>query len=308
MKKLSFLFAAVIAAVIVSCGKGVGAGSPKADLKNDIDTLSYAIGMAQTQGLKEYLERMGVDSANMDQFIKGLNDGANAGDDKKKTAYFMGIQIGQQISQQMMKGINYELFGEDSTQTISLKNFMAGFISGTLGEGGLMTVDSAQTVARQKQMEIKKAQIEKQYGPWKKQNEEYMAKIAKKEGLSKLENGVYYEVITEGKGAIPADTSRVKVNYEGRLINDTIFDSSYKRNEPTTFRCNQVIPGWTNALTHMPVGSKWKVYIPQDQAYGEREAGQIKPYSALVFTIELLSIEKENTVYCASLAQHNTNI
>ena len=292
MKKLSFLFAAVIAAVIVSCGKGVGAGSPKADLKNDIDTLSYAIGMAQTQGLKEYLERMGVDSANMDQFIKGLNDGANAGDDKKKTAYFMGIQIGQQISQQMMKGINYELFGEDSTQTISLKNFMAGFISGTLGEGGLMTVDSAQTVARQKQMEIKKAQIEKQYGPWKKQNEEYMAKIAKKEGLSKLENGVYYEVITEGKGAIPADTSRVKVNYEGRLINDTIFDSSYKRNEPTTFRCNQVIPGWTNALTHMPVGSKWKVYIPQDQAYGEREAGQIKPYSALVFTIELLSIEK----------------
>ena len=308
MKKLSFLFAAVIAAVIVSCGKGVGAGSPKADLKNDIDTLSYAIGMAQTQGLKEYLERMGVDSANMDQFIKGLNDGANAGDDKKKTAYFMGIQIGQQISQQMMKGINYELFGEDSTQTISLKNFMAGFISGTLGEGGLMTVDSAQTVARQKQMEIKKAQIEKQYGPWKKQNEEYMAKIAKKEGLSKLENGVYYEVITEGKGAIPADTSRVKVNYEGRLINDTIFDSSYKRNEPTTFRCNQVIPGWTNALTHMPVGSKWKVYIPQDQAYGEREAGQIKPYSALVFTIELLSIDKENTVYCASLAQHNTNI
>ena len=289
MKKLSYLFVAVIAAVIASCGNG----TPKADLKNDIDTLSYAIGMAQTQGLRDYLTRIGVDSAYMDQFIKGLNEGANAGDDKKKVAYYTGIQIGQQISQQMIKGINYEIFGEDSTQTISLKNFMAGFVSGTLEEGGLMTVEEAQSTARTKQQEIKKAQLEKQYGPWRQENEEFMAKIAKKEGISKLENGVYYEVIEEGKGAIPADTSRVKVNYEGKLINDTIFDSSYKRNEPTTFRCNQVIPGWTNALTHMPVGSKWKVYIPQDQAYGEREAGaNIKPFSALVFTIELLSIEK----------------
>jgi FKBP-type peptidyl-prolyl cis-trans isomerase FklB len=289
MKKLSYLFVAVVAAVIASCGNG----TPKADLKTDIDTLSYAIGMAQTQGLKEYLNRMGVDSTYMDQFIKGLNEGANAGDDKKKTAYFMGIQIGQQISQQMIKGINYEIFGEDSTQTISLKNFMAGFVSGALEKGGLMTVEEAQGTARTKQQEIKKAQMEKVYGPWRQENEAFMAKIAKKEGISKLENGVYYEVIEEGKGAIPADTSRVKVNYEGKLINDTIFDSSYKRNEPTTFRCNQVIPGWTNALTHMPVGSKWKVYIPQDQAYGDREAGGvIKPFSALVFTIELLSIEK----------------
>ncbi len=289
MKKFSYLFVAVVAAVIASCGNG----TPKADLKNDVDTLSYAIGMAQTQGLRDYLTRIGVDSAYMDQFIKGLNEGANAGDDKKKVAYYAGIQIGQQISQQMIKGINYEIFGEDSTQTISLKNFMAGFVSGTLEEGGLMTVEEAQGLARTKQMEIKKAQMEKLYGPWKQENETFMAKVAKQEGIQKLENGVYYEVIEEGKGEIPADTSRVKVNYEGKLINDTIFDSSYKRNEPTTFRCNQVIPGWTNALTHMPVGSKWKVYIPQDQAYGDREAGGlIKPFSALVFTIELLSIEK----------------
>ncbi|MBP1531710.1 MAG: FKBP-type peptidyl-prolyl cis-trans isomerase [Bacteroidaceae bacterium] len=289
MKKLSFVFAVAVAAVIASCGNG----TPKADLKSDVDTLSYAIGMAQTQGLREYLTHIGVDSAYMDQFIKGLNEGANAGDDKKQTAYFAGIQIGQQISQQMMKGINYELFGEDSTQTISLKNFMAGFVSATLNEGGLMTMEEAQVTARQKQQEIKKAQMEKKYGEWKKENDDFMAKIAKQEGLNKLENGVYYKVITEGKGEIPADTSRVKVNYEGKLINDTIFDSSIKRGEPTTFRCNQVIPGWTNALTHMPVGSKWEVYIPQDQAYGDREAGQIKPFSALVFTIELLSIEKE---------------
>ena len=289
MKKLSFVFAVVIAAVIASCGNG----TPKANMKDDVDTLSYAIGMAQTQGLRDYLTRIGVDSAYMDEFVKGLNAGANAGDDKKKTAYYAGIQIGQQISQQMMKGINYELFGEDSTQTISLKNFMAGFVAGTLEEGGLMTMEEAQVTARTKQAAIKKAQMEKVYGPWKKENEDFMAKIAKNEGLNKLENGVYYKVIEEGKGEIPADTSRVKVHYEGKLINDTVFDSSYKRNEPTTFRCNQVIPGWTNALTHMPVGSKWEVYIPQDQAYGDREAGAIiKPFSTLVFTIELISIEK----------------
>lgn len=289
MKKLSFIFAAIVAAVLVSCGNG----TPKANLKDDVDTLSYAIGMAQSQGLKDYLvQRMGVDTAYIDEFIKGLNEGANAGDDKKKAAYYAGIQIGQQISQQMVKGINYELFADDSTQTISLKNFLAGFVSGTTEKGALMTIEVAQQTAQQKMQEVKAQQMEKKYGEWKKENEDYMAGIAKK-GMSQIEeSGVYYEVLTEGNGAVPADTSRVKVHYEGKMINDSIFDSSYKRGEPTTFRPNQVIPGWTVALTHMPVGSKWKVYIPAEMGYGEREAGDIKPYSALVFTIELIEIEK----------------
>lgn len=289
MKKISILAAVVLAAIMVSCGNG----TPKANLQNDVDTLSYAIGMAQTQGLKEYLvQREGVDTAYINEFIKGLNEGANASDDKKKTAYYAGLRIGQQISQQMIKGINYEIFGEDSTQTISLKNFMAGFVAGTIGKGGLMSVEEAGQTAQAKMQIVKAEQMEKQYGENKKACEEFMAKIAQKAGIQKLANGVYYEVITEGTGDIPADTSRVKVNYEGKLINDTIFDSSYQRGEPTTFRCNQVIPGWTEALTHMPVGSTWMVYIPQDQAYAEREAGKIKPFSCLIFKIELIGIEK----------------
>ena len=118
-----------------------------------------------------------------------------------------------------------------------------------------------------------------------------MAEIAKKEGIKELGDGVYYEVLTEGTGAIPADTNRVSVNYEGKLLNDTIFDSSYQRGEPAKFRCNQVIPGWTKALTNMPVGSTWMVYIPQEQAYGDRDTGKITPYSCLIFKIELLGIE-----------------
>ncbi len=289
MKKISILAAAALAAVMTSCGNG----TPQADMKSDLDSLSYAIGMAQTQGLKDYLvQRMGMDTAYIDDFVRGLNEASNAGDDKKKTAYYAGIQIGQQVSQQMVKGINNELFGTDSTQTISLKNFMAGFVSGTTGQGGLMTVEEARDFAENKMQAVKKAFKEEKYADNKKACEEFMAEIAKKEGIKTVGDGIYYEVLTEGKGAIPTDSSRVKVHYEGKLINDTIFDSSYKRSEPTVFRCNQVIPGWTKALTQMPVGSTWMVYIPQEQAYGEREAGEIKPFSCLTFKIELLGIEK----------------
>ena len=289
MKKFSILAAVIVAAIMGSCTSG----TPKADLKTDIDTLSYAFGVAQTQGLKEYLTmRLDVDTTYIDEFVKGLNEAANAGDSKKKAAYYAGLQIGQQISQQMVKGINYEIFGDDSTRTISLRNFMAGFVGATKGEKTLMTVDEAATTAQTMIQSVKAKVMEEKYGDWKKQCEDYMASISKKDGIQELGDGVFYEVLTEGTGAIPADTNRVSVNYEGKLLNDTIFDSSYQRGEPTKFRCNQVIPGWTKALTSMPVGSTWLVYIPQEQAYGERDGGKIPPFSCLIFKIELLGIEE----------------
>jgi FKBP-type peptidyl-prolyl cis-trans isomerase FklB len=163
MKKITFAAVAAVAAVMISsCGNS----TPRASLKNEVDTMSYAIGMAQTQGLKEYLVgSLDVDTAYMDEFIKGLNEGANAGDNKKKAAYYAGIQIGQQISTRMIKGINHEVFGEDSTKTISMKNFMAGFVAGTTGKGALMTVDSAQNVAQTLMQAIKAREMEKTYGP-----------------------------------------------------------------------------------------------------------------------------------------------
>ena len=290
MKKFSFMATlAIVAAGMVSCVKS----TPKANLKSDVDTLSYAIGMAQTQGLKEYLvERMDVDTTYMKEFIKGLNEGANAGDDKKKAAYYAGIQIGQQISNIMMKNINREVFGNDSTKTISLKNFMAGFVSGVTGKNGLMTAEQAGQTAQTKMQQMKAEQMMKQYGPNKEKGEKFLAENAKKEGVKTLPSGVQYKVIKEGSGAIPADTSKVKVNYEGRTIDGKVFDSSYKRNQPLTLRCNQTIKGWTDAMVHMPVGSVWEVYIPQNLAYGEREQGDIKPFSVLIFKIELLGIEK----------------
>ena len=249
--------------------------------------------LAQTQGLKDYLVgRLGVDTAYIDEFVKGLNEGANAGDDKKKAAYYAGIQIGQQISNQMVKGINHELFGDDSTKTISLKNFMAGFVAGTVGKGGLMSVDSAQQLAQDMMRQIKAKNMEKEFGPNKKAGEDFLAKNAKAEGVQVLPSGVQYKVLKEGTGAIPADTSLVKVHYEGKTLEGKVFDSSYQRNQPTNFRANQVIKGWTDALTHMPAGSIWEVYIPQELAYGERQQGaDIKPFSMLIFKIELLEVD-----------------
>ena len=290
MKKLSVIVAAAAALVMASCGNG----TPKADMKNDVDSLSYAIGMAQTQGLQDYLVmRMGVDTTYMDEFVKGLNEGVNTGSDKKKQAYYAGLQIGQQVSEQMIKGLNMELFGEDSTQTVSLKNFMAGFVAGTLKKDGKMTMEEATKYAETTMRTVKARQMEKNFGENKKAGEEFLAAKAKEEGVKKIEGtGVLYEVLTEGNGEIPADTSVVKVRYEGSLIDGTVFDGNMDAKEPMSIRCTNVIQGWTAALTHMPVGSKWKVYIPQEMAYGEREAGdKIKPFSALVFIIDLVGIE-----------------
>jgi FKBP-type peptidyl-prolyl cis-trans isomerase FklB len=235
---------------------------------------------------------MGVDTAYIDEFIKGLNEGATIGDDKAKAAYIAGVQIGQQVGTQMVQGLNYEIFGNDSTQQISSKNLIAGFVAGVTGKKQLMNLNQARMLAEEKMHTVKAAAMEKQFGDYKKQNEKFLADNAKKPGVVTLPSGLQYKVITEGTGATPADTSLVKVNYEGKTIDGKVFDSSFKRNAPVEMRANQVIKGWTEALTHMKAGSKYEVYIPQQLAYGERAQGeQIKPFSTLVFTIELLEVK-----------------
>lgn len=277
---------ALATATFVGCGNS----TPKANLKTDIDTMSYALGLSQTQGLRDYIVmRLGVDTAYIDEFIRGLNDGVNAGDDKKKTAYYAGIQIGQQVGGMMIKGINHEVFGEDSTKTISMKNYMAAFITGVKGEEGLMTLDQAAYTAQRLMQEIKAKSMEEQYGDNKKAGEKFLAENKKKAGVVTLPSGVQYKVIKEGKGEMPKDTSLVEVNYEGRTLEGKVFDSSYKRKESAKMRANQVIKGWSEALTHMPEGSVWEVYIPQELAYGPRQQGaDIKPFSVLIFKIELI--------------------
>ena len=195
-----------------------------------------------------------------------------------KLSYALGLGIGQQLAQMGAQEINADDFAQ------AIKDVLAG------SELKVSHRD-AQVIVQdyfQKQEQKLKAERDQQGKVHKEAGEKYLAENAKNEGVITLPSGVQYKVIKEGNGAIPTDTSVVKVNYEGRLIDGTVFDSSYKRGEPATFRANQVIKGWTEALCHMPEGSIWEVYIPQDQAYAERQQRNIDPFSTLIFKIELI--------------------
>ena len=293
MKKFAFIVAAAVATGMASCT----AQAPKADLKSDLDTLSYTLGLSQTDGLKPYLvNRCDVDSTHMADFVDGLLEGIKSGNSKKENAYYTGIQIGQQVSQ-MIKNINADLFGNDSTQTIDVDNFMAGFVAGTLEKGALMDMQEAQAYA-QKNVEAYKAKaLEIKFADNKAACEKFMAENKTKDSIQVTESGLQYKVLVQGTGAVPADSSTVQVNYTGRLIDGTKFDSNADRKDkdgnvkPAEFPVKAVIKGWTEALQLMPVGSKWMLYIPQELAYGNREAGKIKPFSALVFEVELVGIK-----------------
>ncbi len=295
MKKITFILTLAVVAGLASCT----AQSPKANLKTDIDSLSYAIGMARTEGLDQYLMQQGIDSTQMVAFLKGFNEGASNISDKD-VAYMAGLQIGQMVSKQWVEGFTQQIFGNDSVNTISRGDLLAGFVAGVLKDYKVMQKMQAENYMRTKMDVIKEKALAEKYADNKAAGEKFLAENKTKEGVVTTESGLQYKILTQGTGAIPADTSKVKVNYRGTLIDGTEFDSSYNRKDkdgktqPASFRANQVIKGWTEALTMMPVGSKWELYIPYELAYGSREmGGKIKPFSTLIFEVELLGIENK---------------
>ena len=293
MKKLSLFVAVALAAGLSSCS---GTGS-KGNLENNVDSLSYAIGMARTQGLDQFLMQQGIDSTQMVNFVKGFNEGATKLD-PEDAAYIIGLQVGQMVSKQWVEGFNRQIFGNDSTQSLNREQMLAGFVAGTLGKEDVMTLMAAQTYMRTEMEAVQEKALAIEFADNKAAGEKFLAENKTKEGVQTTPSGLQYKIITKGNGPVPADTSRVQVNYKGTLIDGTEFDSSYKRKDkngkskPATFRANQVIKGWTEALTMMPVGSKWELYIPADLAYGSRNSGKIKHFSTLIFEVELVSIEK----------------
>jgi FKBP-type peptidyl-prolyl cis-trans isomerase FklB len=294
MKKVLFIAVVAIATGLSSCAQ-----APKAELKTEIDSLSYAIGLSRSQqGLTQFLEQQGVDSAQYSNFLKGVLEGAKSADISEKMAYSVGMQIGQMIAVNWYESINHELFGNDSTKTINKEDMLAGFFAGVTGKGRIMDPIIATTYTDDKMKSVKEASLLERFGENKAAGEKFLEENKAKEGVVTTESGLQYKVITEGKGQVPTSTDRVKVHYKGTLIDGTEFDSSYSRKDkdgnpqPSTFRANQVIKGWTEALTMMPIGSKWELYIPQELAYGSQDTGTIPPFSTLIFEVESLSIEK----------------
>ncbi len=288
MKKISIFAAIAVAAGLASCT----AQAPKANLKSELDSLSYMKGVQMSQGLDQYaLNQLRVDSAYLNnEFVKGIAEGIKLSETEKGVAYIQGLAVGRQINVDMFKGISQQLFGNDSI-TLDKNNFLAGFFAAIKANYDQDMLTEASAYATIHEEAIKAKAMEEKYADNKAAGEKFLEENKTKEGVQTTASGLQYKVIKEGKGAIPTDSSTVKVNYKGTLIDGTEFDSSYKRNAPATFRANQVIKGWTEALTLMPVGSKWELYIPQDLAYGARNAGQIKPFSTLIFEVELVSIE-----------------
>jgi FKBP-type peptidyl-prolyl cis-trans isomerase FklB len=201
--------------------------------------------------------------------------------EKDKTSYTLGINIGNNIKQLPLE-IDMDIFYRGFKDAVSKNKPL-------LSEEEMHTVMTAfQKEITAKQTELMKSQGEKN----KKEGEAFLVENKKKEGVKTLASGLQYKVIKEGTGKSPKATDKVITHYQGTLIDGTEFDSSIKRGSPAEFTVNGVIPGWTEALQLMKVGSKWQLFVPSKLAYGERGAGpKIGPNAVLIFTVELLSIK-----------------
>jgi FKBP-type peptidyl-prolyl cis-trans isomerase FklB len=204
---------------------------------------------------------------------------------KDKASYALGMNFGTGLRKQSI----------DIDPAILARGLRDSFSSGKT----LLTEDEAKAVLTQLQTDMRKKQQEmaQQLGDTnKKQGMEFLEANKTKDGIVTLPSGLQYKVIQEGTGPKPAATDTVVCNYRGTLLDNTEFDSSYKRGQPATFPVTGVIKGWTEALQLMPVGSKWQLFIPSELAYGDRGAGgQIGPNATLIFEVELLSIQTKDT-------------
>lgn len=260
-------------------------------LASSSDSVSYAAGMTMTNGLVPFLLQQKMDTTLMSEFVRSFMENVKRGDDPKMKAYVIGMSIAQQVNERMLPGMRKEF--ENTPDSILADLFYRGFTDALMKDTTFFTLNKAEDYFTEKQKADKAIREEKLYGANRDAGKKFLEENAQKEGVITLPSGLQYKVLVKGEGEVPTRSDKVKVHYEGRLLDGTVFDSSYKRNEPSEFTPTQVIKGWTEALTMMPVGSKWQLYIPYELAYGERGAGEdIKPYSTLIFDVELLDIVK----------------
>lgn len=189
-------------------------------------------------------------------------------------SYFIGISIAKSLQDGELQDVNIDLLARGMKD--HMKN--SAVITPENAEMHLQTIMQAK-------MEAKSAE-------YKKTQEAFLAGNKTKEGVKTTASGLQYKVMSEGTGAKPVATDMVTVHYTGKLIDGTVFDSSVERGEPATFGLNQVIPGWTEGVQLMSVGSKYQFFIPQELAYGASDMGAIKPFSTLIFEVELISINQ----------------
>ena len=283
MKKLTPIFVLFLTAFAVISAPSCTAKAPKANLKTNMDTLAYAMGMRYTQGLDNYLDQIGITEEYKGEFIQGLLEGVKVKKgDMKTQAKIIGLYIGREIPTQMIPGVNQQIFKNDTLQTIDKDQFLAGFLAGAKNDTTYFTGQNAEMIATTIIQEMAKEE-----------NLQFLENNKKDPDVVVLPSGLQYKVIKKGDGATPVAESQVVVDYVGTNIYGEEFDSSISRGEPAKFQLNQVISGWTEGIQLMPVGSKYILYIPYDLAYGENARSQaIGPYATLIFEVELHGIEE----------------
>lgn len=248
------------------------------------DSFSYAMGIAQSGSLKQYLiTREGVDTAYLNDAVCGLIARFNEKAVKGKVAYAAGLKIGQMNTETVIPAINKMATGSSDSAYVNREQFEKGLSEGILGQRTALTDSEAVAIIERQTAYVRQRDSIR--------NADFLAENRHVPGVVTMPSGLQYHILQKGDGVIPTDTSEVEVNYEGRLIDGTIFDSTYQRGRTATFRCNQVIKGWVEALQMMPEGSTWELFIPYDLAYGEEGNQGIPPFATLIFKVELLKVK-----------------
>ena len=250
-------------------------------------TFSYAMGVAQGESLKQYLtSQMGVDTAYVKYAIEAMTTSVSEEDRKRIEATAAGLRIAE-MNRRNLPFINKQACGKEDSTFVDIAEFERGLSEAALGKAALSQDSAMKTVEQQ---------FKHQQASYKKANLDWLEANKKLKGVKTLPSGLQYRVLTEGNGPVATDSSEVEVHYEGKLIDGTVFDSSYKRGQPATFRPNQVIKGWKEALTLMPEGSVWELYIPANLGYGEQGSGRSIPgNSTLIFKVEVLKVKPTET-------------
>lgn len=244
------------------------------------DSLNYTFGLINGFELAQHVLSEDADGKLKTEFIKYVNAGL-----KSQITNPSIVEIGQEIGQELKKQEETGLFGMPDLIT-DFARIKQGLLHGITGNKEIWDSQAAGEYVQNTMTDIK-------YGKLKRDAEQFLAENQSREGVITTESGLQYEVVKLGTGNKPRIQDKVKVHYHGTMIDGTVFDSSVERGEPITFALTQVIPGWTEGLQLMPVGSKFIFYIPYNLGYGEQQVGPIPPYSTLIFEVELLDIEVE---------------
>lgn len=247
------------------------------------DSFSCAAGAALASNLQSYIiQRMGVDPAYIDNFINGLRAVPDEAYSKQMTAYAAGLTIALQNRQEIIPQINQQATGKVDSNYVIEPLFIESLAQG-LKQSDPAKAQEAQTLVQR--------QIAYQNQVYQYANTRFLVENAQKSGVVTLPSGLQYRVLEKGQGAVATDSSTVEVHYEGKLIDGTIFDSSYQRGQTIEFKPTQVIKGWTEALCLMPEGSTWELFIPYDLAYGANGNQSIPGYSTLIFKVQVIKVK-----------------